>query len=96
MSAGKRSSTSTYAPTHRVFASGADRDLVAASPDGASCARSVMPLASGTFSKLKDSEGIDNPISTALAAGLEIQGDYSVANCSAAFIAFYGKLATVG
>lgn len=99
MSTGKRSGTTTYAPTLRVFASGSDQDLVAASPDydssnpttSGSCARSVMPLASGTFTKLVDAEGKDNPISTALAAGLEIKGDFKVANCSAAFIAFYGK-----
>lgn len=98
MSVGNRSGTTTYAPTIRVFAAGADRDLLAASPDydsakpgSGSCPRSVMPLASGTFTKLVDADGIDNPIATALAAGLEIRGDFKTANCSAVFIAFYGR-----
>lgn len=101
MSVGNRSGTTTYAPTLRVFAAGADRDLLAASPDfdsakpgSGSCARSVMPLASGTFSKLVDADGSDNPIATALAAGLEVKGDFKTANCSVAFVAFYGKPTT--
>lgn len=91
MSEGRRSSTTSYAPTHKQFASGADQDLVAASPDQASCCRSIMLLAAGTFTKLKDARGIDNPISVSMAVGTIIEGDYTVANCSAAFIAFYGK-----
>ncbi len=89
MSTGKRNDRKTFAPTWKQYAQGIDVDLVAESPDGATCACAVVPLASGTFTKLIDSKGANKPISVALPAGFKLEGDIRVANCSTDFIAYW-------
>jgi hypothetical protein len=89
MSVGKRNSTKSFVPVSKQFAAATDIDLLAASPDRATAAHTVVPIAGGTFTKLVDSRGNDNPISVALPAGYKHTGDFVTANCSVPFIAYW-------
>lgn len=92
MTVGRRCSKATFAATWRQYAATTLVDLVAESPDGATCASKVVPLASGTFTELRDGDGSDRPITTALPAGYQHHGEVSKANCSVAFLAYWDPL----
>jgi hypothetical protein len=72
----------------KQYASGAERNLVADSPDGNSCARLVVPLADGDFTVCKDYNGVDRPI-TGLKAGYQHLANVSAVNSTVAFIAYF-------
>ncbi len=90
MSLGKRSEKATYSKTWRYYAAATLVDCVADSPDGASCASKVVPLAAGNFTVLKDCDGVDKPFSTFL-AGYVHEADVSAFNCSAACVVYWGR-----
>lgn len=90
MSVGRRSSTTSYAPTWVVVAATTQFNCIANSPDGASCASSVAILAGGNFTELRDADGVDKPFSAA-PAGYVHASDVSQFNASAICVVYYGK-----
>jgi len=49
---------------HRYVAAGVAYDCIANSPDGATCARRIIPVAACAFSRLIDADGVDSPCTT--------------------------------
>lgn len=90
MSAGRRSSTTSYAPTWVVVPATTLFDCVANSPDQSSCASSVAILAGGNFTELRDANGVDKPFAAA-PAGYVHGSDVSQFNASAICVVYYGK-----
>jgi hypothetical protein len=72
----------------KQYAAGAERDLVADSPDGQSCARLVVPLADGDFTVCKDFGGTNRPL-TGLKAGYQHLANVSAVHSTVAFIAYF-------
>ncbi len=72
----------------KQYASGAERNLVADSPDGQTCARLVVPLAAGDFTLCKDQNNVDRPI-TGLPAGYQHLASVSSVTSTVAFIAYW-------
>jgi hypothetical protein len=85
MSAGRRSRNASYAPTWKYYAGGTLVDCIAASPDGATCARAVTLLSAGDFTVLKDADGVDKPFAGA-PANYKHDNDVSAVNASVPFV----------
>lgn len=72
----------------KLYAAGAERDLVVDSPDGRTCARLVVILAAGDFTSCKDYGGVDRPL-PGLPAGFRHLANVSAINSTQAFIAYW-------
>jgi hypothetical protein len=90
MSSGRRSRNSSFAPTWQRYAGGTLVDCVAVSPDGATCARSVVLLSAGDFTVLKDVDGVDKPFTGAPANYVHLS-DVSAVNATVPFIVHWGN-----
>lgn len=73
---------------HRVVPANTAYNCITNSPDGASCARTIVPLAAGAFSSLVDPDGTDGPI-TAYLSGFVHMCDTQSFQCTADCVVYY-------
>lgn len=89
MSAGKYNDSQSSATKIKQYASGGARNLVADSPDGATCARAIELLAdSTTTTSVKSAADVEMGPITGWPKGIKM-GEFSEVTSDVAFIAYW-------
>lgn len=89
MPAGKHNTNTDSGLKAKQYAASGVRDLVADSPNGATCARKIVLLAAGDITSCKDFQDVERGAFTGLPAGYVHEMSCSSVNCTVAFIAYW-------